>query len=1457
MNLAIFLFLYFCNGFVSSEVYYITTLTENSSCSENFCLTLSDFAANFNNPSHEANTTLIFQPGNHSLGSALIVKYGNNFSMVAHHSKVTHISCEWDANFRFFRTSNVYISGMVITHCENSHQVGRVNQFMLLNCIISYHEYTAIYFSYSNVNIMNTSFISNWGGSSHRISNILTYYHVEVGGAIIFSACNATLSYCIFMDNRAQTGAAIFSTWESKVTITTSIFVENQVDGPFSYGGALYFEDDCTVILLNSTFQDNSASSFGGAVDIVSQSSLYTQFCNYSYNIANTGGVIAAHEANKVMIKNSSFVGNAANDSGGVLFAFQVNHMNIIGSKFESNGANNIAGVIETFLSPIEISGSEFINNTATKYGGVFVIVFAYIIVDSTELLRNSAKYAGVMYINAQLHSEFSNCEFSHNSASIRGGVINTHNADIKFMDSTFASNHAFSGAVLYIQTNSEVEVENVVIKNNMAKQGILYCIESTTIFLNNVHVLDNCGSFFSHYSKVLFRGNITFINNEPTRYTGTTSIFQEGGAITAFQSELDLMGNNSFKSNAATKGGAICLIASKIYMNGNTLVVNNSATDSGGGIYLHQSEMSCKKHSTLKLVGNSAAERGGGIHATSSIITLMYDVGTKQLYTGSNLKFIENTAEKMGGGMSLEVNTKVNILNVSKYDSSDAQYTFEFITNSADYGGAVYVADDTNSATCMSTSYMAYSSSTECFFQTLVTIVRQQTNLASQIVANPINTLFTGNIAHTKGSSVYGGLLDRCSVSPFVQRTNNEIEREKSVNGVTYFKSISNNTDLDPYAISSKPIKVCFCQDNAPNCNATKSPLVTTKKGHNFTVTLVAVDQVQNVVSATILSSPRSNESGMGEGQHIQNTGENCTDLIYSIFSPNDNEELVVYADGPCKDAPLSQGLIRIQFQPCTCSIGFQHNLEERTKCVCKCDSKLSEYITDCNPQDQTLTRTKNFWLTNVSAFSNSYLIFPNCPLNYCHPPSSNIKINLNILNGADAQCTNDRSGILCGTCKSGLSLSLGSSRCILCPSYWPGTLVIILLAALLAGIALVFFLLCLNLTVAVGTINGIIFYAHIANANSGTFLPFSKPNFITVFLAWLNLELGFDGCLFQGMDTFWKTLLHLSYPVYLFSLVAAIIIISERSTKFARFIGKKNPVATLATVILLSYSKLLHLTIASLSFAILNYPDGFRKVAWLHDASVLYIRGKHAILFLVALFILIVGSIYTAVLFFWQWLLRHQSRKPLKWVQNQRLYMFLEPYHAPYTFKHRYWTGLLLFIRAILYIISAANVSNDPAVNLLAVGITMTCLLLLKGYSQGNLYQKWSLDVLEMACYLNIALFSLVELFILEGNRNQEIIAYISGSFTIVLFLLVLVYHLFTEVLSKANVSKLLRQKQEGPEELRIDLLVTDVNQRPLVEPTYSEVAGPARERPSPDHATAKTITLTDEDKQISNNF
>lgn len=85
------------------------------------------------------------------------------------------------------------------------------------------------------------------------------------------------------------------------------------------------------------------------------------------------------------------------------------------------------------------------------------------------------------------------------------------------------------------------------------------------------------------------------------------------------------------------------------------------------------------------------------------------------------------------------------------------------------------------------------------------------------------------------------------------------------------------------------------------------------------------------------------------------------------------------------------------------------------------------------------------------------------------------------NIPNVSDVQCAFNRSGLLCGSCKDGLSLILRSSHC----QVWSNSGICLLIAFGLAGIALVVFLLCLNLTVAIGTVNGLIFYANFGKAN------------------------------------------------------------------------------------------------------------------------------------------------------------------------------------------------------------------------------------------------------------------------------------------------------------------------------------------------------------------------------------
>ena len=65
-------------------------------------------------------------------------------------------------------------------------------------------------------------------------------------------------------------------------------------------------------------------------------------------------------------------------------------------------------------------------------------------------------------------------------------------------------------------------------------------------------------------------------------------------------------------------------------------------------------------------------------------------------------------------------------------------------------------------------------------------------------------------------------------------------------------------------------------------------------------------------------------------------------------------------------------------------------------------------------------------------------------------------------------------------------------------------------------------------------GTVNGLIFYANIVAGNKAVFLPSGDSNFLTVFVAWLNLDLGIETCFYDGMDAYARTWLQFVFPLY-----------------------------------------------------------------------------------------------------------------------------------------------------------------------------------------------------------------------------------------------------------------------------------------------------------------------------------
>ena len=422
-------------------------------------------------------------------------------------------------------------------------------------------------------------------------------------------------------------------------------------------------------------------------------------------------------------------------------------------------------------------------------------------------------------------------------------------------------------------------------------------------------------------------------------------------------------------------------------------------------------------------------------------------------------------------------------------------------------------------------------------------------------------------------------------------------------------------------------------------------------------------------------------------------------------------------------------------------------------------------------------LLETQTFWVGTEYRDGNytGLILHPHCPLDYC---ISNYPDDISV-NDLDSQCSFNRSGILCGSCQHNLSLALGSSQCLPCSNYY----LALLIPFAVAGVALVFILFMLRLTLSTGTLSGLIFYANIVAVNKEIFFPPRTTNVLTVFIAWLNLDLGIETCFFNGMDTYARTWLQYVFPFYIWLLVSIIIVVSHYSVRVPKLLGR-NPIAVLATLFLLSYAKLLRTIIASFSATVLDYPGNSTDTVWLYDGNIRFLRGKHIPLFLFSLVILLFLFLpYTVLLFLSQWLQALSNKKYLFWMNSLRMKTFLDAYHAPYNIKHRYWTGLLLLLRCVLFLVFASNTSGDPSVNLLAISSVALGLAVLT-HVTGQVYSKWWLGILESSFILNLGITAVATHHVLLSGGNQSAVAYLSVSVAFTEFAGIITYHVYLQL-------------------------------------------------------------------------
>ena len=954
-----------------------------------------------------------------------------------------------------------------------SNQFENVEEFVLQDAKFKGEEDsgTALELIETTTHIVNSTFVSNRKGKVKTLHDKGTYL---VGGAIIATHSKINISQSNFENNGAEAGGAIFAEQHSIITMSNTTFLGNQASAinPFLLGGAMY-QINITITVINCHFYNNTAS-YGGvlysrnsAITIVAgefgnntamisggvlffdSSTITIAASEFDNNTAILGGVLYSTEST-ITIEASEFENNiiTSTNGDGVLYSYR-STITIEASEFDSNYATR-GGALYSRNSTIRIETSEFYNNTATRFGGVLFSTESTITIEISKFDNNTAAWIGGVLYSTTSTTTIEASEFDSNTATYRGGVLYSFNSTVTIGDSNFSNNNSSIGAVIHSRHQSTIRYHgSLLIANNSAVgYAIVYLLDSEYISANATFS-NNLGSLVAFNSNITFMGYVMFVSNKEPVTTTTLANFQEGGAMTLFQSKLIFYGTCSFEHNHAKNGGAVLSIESQLFVNGNVTIAFNIATGNGGGVYLSNSELNCQQKSIFVLLNNTATHNGGGLHAISSSIKATSTVVTDypSAYSGTIFIFTKNTAEK-GGGLSLEANAKLYILKyayVTIYDSLDIT-SIHFTANTANYGGAVYVDDDTNSGTCASNP------KTECFFQVFAIYEIQLDVVKTQ------SMLFSQNHARISGSTLYGGLLDRCAVSPFAEvRYKNGQYLEAGGNGITYFKDISTSKNT---SISSRPVWVCLCINNEHDC--TQQNHIEVKKGATFTVPLVAVNQISNPVNGIIRASLNFTGSGLAEGQLTREIPGKCTDLIFNVVSPNNFEELTLYAsDGPCKDVELSKRTLEIHFLPCSCLIGLQPSGKNETNCTCECHRNISQYAEpECDSHTGSFIRRESqskAWISYVNDTKiTGYLVYSNCPYDYCN--SFSLPVNLNKPNGADAQCAFNHSSLLCGSCQPELSLSLGSSCCLSCPSYWPALLITITIAAILAGICLLY---------------------------------------------------------------------------------------------------------------------------------------------------------------------------------------------------------------------------------------------------------------------------------------------------------------------------------------------------------------------------------------------------------------
>ena len=1414
-------------AFTNADVYYVTAhdaAGHEQSCSphqicHNFSYYISQPDSYFT-----SDTTIIFLEGEHRFDREDLVLVSNVHNLTLKGQgqwpvagaeetvmqSTVIINCTRGRGGFYFDTShNITVEGLTVVNCGGLDNRAVFNFFTVQS--LFFHKNSIQHMTGYGIFLLNCDnvIVTNCSYYHSTVCDISDSSQHQYGGGvgIVYDTQYSNTGYTLELSHSNMTkccslgrGGGVYLEvlqlgFHGKLLFHHLKFLQNKAVYGGGIGAILRGSGNVALIVRSCDFFNGTALKYGGGmhieVNMMQSANILLNDLKLSHNKAaiNGGGIDAYLKGNGNVTLNVSscdfFNGTALKYGGGM--RIEMNMMrstNILLNdlKLSHNKAAINGGGIDAYLKgngnvTLNVSSCDFFNGIALKYGGgmyieVNMMQSAKILLNDLKLSHNKADNGGGIdaYLkgNGNVTLNVSNCDFFNGTALKYGGgmyieVTVMQSANILLNDLKLSHNKADQGAGIaaWFYSNdgdATLNISNCVISNGTAAHsgGGLYIVttQPLSITIDNTDFVDNNGLDVGEIevniqtSPILYNLSLktavyfSMLNSTVQHTKGYSDI---GMRIVGYSAIVQITNTSMRFANIHSIGfirdgsySSIFTIENKIHMDSCQFI---GSTGVPSIVYLNRINVLIRNctfsNNTNDANGHSVITLRQLTHFKNVIHSCIISdnnmtgitlIETSATFSGHNV--IQNNRNTEGAGIKLISPAYIPI------DGELLLYN-----NTADkHGGAILVIAQQ---------------------RTLQSSFRYPCSLISD--GNSSSVIFSGNRAGRGGSDMYGAILMGCNISdsyvPHVGQSN-ETSWYFDTPLMKYLH-FSNTDRLS--SMSSDPIMVCFCNttSNLPDCSD-RTHHMQTYPGLEINTSIATVGYYGGTSPGVVLVSAQHATLVRYYGQ---NETTNCFQLHILLQNTSSTTALVdIKVKNIVQELSVSIGVDILE-----CPIGFTEISGQ-----CNCEHFLDTSNVQCylSATPFKFLRSGNSWF----AYNNNTQCITgttNCPFDYCNRTN----VSFDIM-APDRQCVANRVGILCGQCQSHLSIMLGSNRCGTCSNWY----LFLLPVFALAGIVLVAVLMFLNLSVSVGTINGLLFYANMVKLNEAFFFPNGSVPVVSQFISWLNLDLGIEVCLFEGLDGYWNTWLQFAFPAYLFLLMGGIIVGCRYSVWLCRLCGS-HAVPALATLFLMSYTKILLTVTNALSMSRLPCNDSILTV-WSVDGNIEYGSVKHLILVVVSCGVLVVGLAYP-VLVLCAPLLERYSHKciPLhRWNPVAKFKPLLDAYGGPYKDKYRFWTGVTLMVRLTVTVTFSFTSGGLAVINACIITTVVVGILTFWSFTNGRVYKKIQLSALEVFYLLNIFFLSTVSLASASlGSKDYQIVTIFSVCLSFVVCLVTMAIHLW----------------------------------------------------------------------------